>query len=278
MLWHLTKHCLTNSTCQVEESIQRAWKKENPVFESCRASCHFALESCVINSTCSASTHTTLPSGNLPSQGDSSLSGWYRRSICLTLLLFIINNKVAFFFFSYITVLWVLLAWVCFLGPVNEIGIRVCKAHQGKCYLVGICWSGLLDSQVMPIRMVMIDLLKCMLWIISAKNEQNQSWKKITLQISTSRIILQKLQKTEMHPQNQAMWKISTSFLLRLRNPIFQFHSAGTIKPCSLIWWPFTACLLTRCILSTKCREHRYKVQNAFPALESALARSKANR
>ncbi|XP_070238578.1 E3 SUMO-protein ligase NSE2 isoform X4 [Bos mutus] len=51
------------------------WQVDSPVVQSCRASCHSALESCVINSTCSASVCTKLPSGDLPSQGDNALSG-----------------------------------------------------------------------------------------------------------------------------------------------------------------------------------------------------------
>ena len=67
-------------------------------------------------------------------------------SVCLILLLFTVNNKVAFFFFCIhqCLVSFVSMSLHSWVQSVRS-GIRVCKAHQGKYYLVGICWSGLLD-------------------------------------------------------------------------------------------------------------------------------------
>ena len=67
-------------------------------------------------------------------------------SACLILLLFTVNNKVTFFFF-YIhqcLVSFVSMSLHSWVQSVRS-GTRVCKAHQGKYYLVGICWSRLLD-------------------------------------------------------------------------------------------------------------------------------------
>lgn len=164
---YLTKHCLTNSTCQVEASIQPLCRWDSPVVQSCRTSCHSALESCIINSTFSASVCTKLPSGDLPSQGDNALSGWCSHhcqtdaaSVCLILLLFTVNNKVAFFFFFWGGLHQCLVSFVSMSlhSCVQSVksGIRVCKAHQGKYYLVGICWSGLLDFPGDAIHVILL--------------------------------------------------------------------------------------------------------------------------
>lgn len=73
-------------------------------------------------------------------------SGWYRLSVCLILLLFTVNNKALFFFFLLHQCL-VSFVSMCLHSWVQSMrsGIRVCKAHQGKSYLVSVCWSGLLD-------------------------------------------------------------------------------------------------------------------------------------
>lgn len=148
MLWYPTKHGLAASTCQVEARIQPAWQVANPVVEELQNLLHFVLGCCVIITPLALlPCPPSFPPVTCLPKEMTHLSGWWAFS-SLILLPFTVNNKVAFFFFFFLIhqclvnfVSMSLHSWV----QSKRSGMRVCEVHQGKCYLEGICWSGLLD-------------------------------------------------------------------------------------------------------------------------------------
>lgn len=110
----------------------------------------FALESCNWLPS-PASMCAQLPSGSWPSLDNNSLRP-IQTSVYLSPLLFTVNNQVTFCFCFIHQYLVSFVSTSLHYWAQSVRRVSVCKAHQGRCFLVGtvgvVCWI----FQVMPMR------------------------------------------------------------------------------------------------------------------------------